>query len=96
MKDNILHVFCQSIWHSPVIIAGDITALMSLKKGIERAIADDSEEIETSVNDGEEYIVKILCVQDECLSILPLPYTDEIAKAGSVEWDKFLSKFRNL
>src|SRR3990167_273650 len=96
MKNNILHVFGQLTWHSNVIIAGDIIALMNLKKAIEQAIADDSEEVEAFVNDGESYAIKILCIETKDLPILPLPYTDEIAKAGSMEWDKFLSKFRNL
>lgn len=92
MNADILHIFPQPCWHCDALIAGDIGALMELKKAIERAIEHDHSEQEFFVNDGEGYSVKIICVDPKETKIIPVPYTDEEAKAGT-DWNQFYERF---
>jgi len=78
MNSPLLHVFSQSFEHDDAAVVGTREALLALKAGIERALADERgvAMVDARVNDGEGFFLNVYCVDDRTMRFVGVPYAD--------------------
>jgi len=76
-----LHIYAQEIWHDEAYIAGTREDLKMLRMAIDRALTDGRGQMQALVCDGEGYTIHVVLVSEEQADAMPVPYTDEVARA---------------
>lgn len=76
-----LHIYAQEMWHDEAYIAGTRADLEMLHMAIGQALTDGHGQMQAFACDGEGYTVHIVSVGDEQADAMPVPYTDERARA---------------
>ena len=78
-----LHIYAQTIWHDEAYIAGTREALDDLVRAIGLALENnESSEHRQFASDGEGYRVHVVLATEEQAMAMPVPYTDDCAKAN--------------
>lgn len=77
-----LHLYAQELWHDEAFIAGSREDLELLRRTIDQALDQGSGRMQAFVCDGEGYTVQVVQVTHEQADAMPVPYTDDVAKAG--------------
>lgn len=93
--DKLLHIYGQDTWHDDVHIVGTEEALKELRDTIDEALCGVPHTMDAFVNDGEEYGIKIICMEGYWGTMawrrLAVPYTADCAKEIHVDtlwpWD---------
>lgn len=76
-----LHIYAQAMWHDEAYIAGTREDLEMLRLSIDRALADGHGQMQSFASDGEGYTVHVVTASEEQADAMPVPYTDECARA---------------
>lgn len=85
--NKVLHVYSSEWWHNHAFVIGDREALLELRKAIDEAL-ESSEKAHVStgqsvaavrVNDGEGYNCFVVCVPEQQIDTLAVPYMDATA-----------------
>lgn len=76
-----LHIYAQELWHDEAYIAGTVKALEMLRIAIDRALAEGHAQMQAFACDGEGYTVHVIPMSGEQSDAMPVPYTDECARA---------------
>lgn len=76
-----LHIYAQTIWHDEAYIAGTRENLEMLRLAIDRALEDGNGQMQAFTCDGEGYNVHVVVATEEQADAMPVPYTDECARA---------------
>lgn len=76
-----LHIYAQEIWHDEAYIAGTREDLEMLRMAIDRALTNGHGQMQAFACDGEGYTVQIVTLTEEQADAMPVPYTDEVARA---------------
>lgn len=80
-RRGTLHIYAQEIWHDAAYIAGTTDALKLLRDAIDAAIATGTGRTRCFVCDDEGYTIEVVAATDEQLDKMPVPYTDDVARA---------------
>jgi hypothetical protein len=86
MNMRTLHIYAQEAWHDEAYIAGTREDLFMLRTAIERALSEGARSMQSFTCDGEGYTVQIVLTTQKQADAMPVPYTDEIAKAQKDSW----------
>lgn len=81
-----LHIYAQAMWHDEAYIAGTREDLEMLRIAIDHALAEGRGQMQAFTSDGEGYTVHIVPMSEEQADEMPVPYTDEIARAKQDSW----------
>lgn len=76
-----LHIYAQEMWHLDAYIAGTREDLEMLRMAIDRALSNGHGQTQAFASDGEGYTVHIVTVSEDQAEAMPVPYTDECARA---------------
>ena len=76
-----LHIYAQEMWHADAYIAGTREDLEMLRQAIDRALTAGHGEMQTFTCDGEGYTVHVVSATEAQADAMPVPYTDECARA---------------
>ena len=92
IHDAILHVYSPQAWHDTAFLVGTREAFVRLADACHVAL-DQGEAVPLMfTDDGEGYLLRLLCVDAEDLSGYVLPYTDATAQdrtpESCPEWPK--------
>lgn len=82
---STLHIYAQAIWHDEAYIAGTREDLELLRATIDGALADGRGQMQAFASDGEGYVAHVVRVSKEQADAMPVPYTDECARAKQVQ-----------
>lgn len=78
--ESWMHVYAQSMWHSPASIVGTREALKGLRDAIDQCLHSGMEtEAKGITADGEGYCVTVAVRSMNALAEMPLPYTASFA-----------------
>ena len=76
-----LHIYAQEMWHCNAYIAGTREDLEMLRLAIDHALTAGHGETLAFTCDGEGYTVHVVSVTEQQADAMPVPYTDECARA---------------
>lgn len=76
-----LHIYGQEMWHDEAYIAGTREDLEMLRLAIDRALTAGYGQMQAFTSDGEGYTVNVVTATEEQADAMPVPYTDECARA---------------